>query len=442
MKRRLWEKLKYHLWGRALFSNKFYHLFLRSFDRILFEVVPAEDLIKERKRQIPLNKICQAADQHNPVWSCVLSELKMRMDEKSFHRKAWEHVQIVFSLKRMKLLTPDSVCLAVGAGRENLLYYLTHKVNKVCGIDLYEGDYFGGEDEADIPLSAKKYAPFPYPEDKLNLLRMNALDLEFNDRFFDFIFSSSSIEHFGSEKEILKSLKEMYRVLKPGGAALLTTELRLNKLGSSLKNTQVFPFQDLLSLFMKAGFIVREDFDLRIENKYLDNWIKLPDDVFKRPHVILRYFNTILTSIHAVLLKPGRNGKKGREIFPVIPDYIYRGHIHVSVSKAAVHRKESLILNISLKNSSNFTWVPSGFSHRISLGVKLLTENNQLVERDYLTLTLPKEMAPEERIEFSAQVKAPPQKGSWILRFDLKKELVLWFSQKGNPCFDLKIKVS
>jgi SAM-dependent methyltransferase len=314
-------------------------------------------------------------------------------------------------------------------------------VKKVWGIDLYEGEYFGGEDEADIPLSAKKYAPFPYPEDKLRLVKMDALNMEFDDNFFDFVFSSSSIEHFGSEEKILKSLKEMYRVLKPGGAALLTTELRLNKLGRSIKNIKVLPFQSLLFLFSKAGFEVEDDFDLRIEKKYLEDWIKLPDDVFRRPHVILRYFNTILTSVHAVLCKQGSSAKKGRELTPFIPDFIYRGDIHVSASKRKARKRESIDIDVTLRNTSNFTWVPTGFSHRISLGVKLLTENKELVERDYSTISLPKEMAPNEAVKFSAQIKGPSQKGLWNLRFDLKKELVLWFSQAGNPCFDLNIKV-
>jgi len=442
MKPTTWRKIKYHLGGRAVFSNKFYDIILRPFDRILCEVVSTGDLKIERAKGIPLNKVCQAADLNNPEWREVLSELKLNMDEADFHRKAWEHVQIILSAKRMRLLTPDSSCLAVGAGRENLLYYLTYKVKKVWGIDLYEGEFFGGEDKADIPLSAKKYAPFPYPEEKLTLLRMDALNLKFDDNTFDFIFSSSSIEHFGSEREILRSLKEIYRVLKPGGAAFLTTEIRLNSLGRSIKNIRVLPFKNLISLFREAGFGVKDEFDLRIEKEYLDNWIKLPDDVFRRPHVILRYFNTVLTSLHAVLYKEGDEASRGDKTVPSIPDFIYKGEIYVSASETRVRRKEQLTLSITLKNSSNFTWVSTGYSHRISLGIKLFSAKKELVERDYLTLVLPNDAAPGETVEFSAPIAAPSKKGLWILEFDLKKELVVWFSQKGNHTFDLKLEVT
>jgi len=442
MKPTLWRKIQYHLWKRAVFSNKFYNFFLRPFDGILFDIVSTKELIQERKKQVPLNKICQAADLYHPEWRDVLTELKMNLDESSFHRKAWEHVQIIYSLKRNKLITPDSICLAVGAGRENLLYYLTYKVKKVWGVDLYEGEYFGGEDEADIPSTAQKYAPFPYPEDKLKLRRMDALDLEFKDGFFDFVFSSSSIEHFGSEKEILRSLKEMYRVLKPGGAAFLTTELRLNKLGSSIKDIKVLPFHKLISLFIKAGFTIKQDFDLRVEEEYLKDWVKLPDDVFKRPHVILRYFNTVLTSIHTVLHKQGSEATKRKESEIFIPDFVYRGEINVAAAKNRVKRRENFDLNITLINQSNFTWIPGGYSHRISLGVKLLNAQKGLEERDFFTLALPKEVGPGEKISFSSSIKAPSKKGSWVLRFDLKKEMVLWFSQKENPTFDLHLEVS
>jgi SAM-dependent methyltransferase len=441
MKQTIWRKIKYHLWGRAVFSNRFYDFFLRPFDRILFEIVSTRDLKKQRERGIPLNKICQAADLYSPEWRDVLSELKLSMDEADFHRKAWEHVQIILSAKRRKLLTPDSICLAVGAGRENLLYYLTYKVKKVWGIDLYEGEFFGGEDEADIPLSAKKYAPFPYPEEKLTLLRMDALNLEFDDNTFDFVFSSSSIEHFGSENEILRSLNEIYRVLKPGGAAFLTTELRLNRLGRSIKNIKVLPFHRLISLFREAGFSIKDDFDLRVEKEYLDDWIKLPDDVFRRPHVILRYFNTVLTSIHAVLDKEGAGATRGNETARSIPDFIYRGEIYVSSSEKRVKRKQQVSLSITLKNNSNFTWVSTGYSHRISLGIKLFNARKELVERDFLTIVLPKDTAPGETLEFSSHITAPSKKGWWILEFDLKKELVVWFSQEGNRTFDLKLEV-
>jgi SAM-dependent methyltransferase len=427
--------------NHIIFSNKVYNFFFKPFSRVLFETIATDKLKDERKDSIPLNKICQVADIHHPLWRQTLSELKREMNEDNFHRKDWEYTQIVYCLKKLRLLTPQSICLGIGAGREHLLYYLTYKVKKVIGIDLYEGYYYGGEDEIDIPLSVERYAPFPYIKEKLSLIRMNALNLEFPDNMFDFIFSASSIEHFGKKKEILQAFKEMYRVLKPGGTAVITTELKLTSLSSRLPNVRPFFLRELMDLINRSGFITLKEFDLRIEDKYLSNWVKLPEEINRRPHVILRFLNTVFTSVNVVLQKKGDEAFIGTEIYPAISDFNYRGEIEVSMFKKQVCANDRLDLLIRLKNTGNFKWINSGVSHRIALGIHLFTQQNKIEDRDFCTIILPQEVNAGDAIEFETLIMAPKNKGKWILRFDLKKELVFWFSEKGNPMTDVVIDV-
>ncbi len=424
-----------------IFSNKVYNFFLKPFSRVLFEIISTNKLKEERKSSIPLNKICQVADIYNPKWKQTVSELKREISEDNFHRKDWEFTQIIFSLKELQYLTPQSICLGIGAGREHLLYYLTYKVKKVIGIDLYEGYYYGGEDEIDIPLSVERYAPFPYIKDKLNLIRMNALNLEFPDNTFDFIFSASSIEHFGKKKKILRALKEMYRVLKPGGIAVITTELKLTSLSSNLPNVKPFFLSELLDLINRSGFNTFEEFDLRIEDEYLNNWVKLPEEINKRPHVILRSLNTVFTSVNVVLQKKGDEALTGAEIFPAISDFVYRGEIEVCVFNKHVYAEDKMDLFIRVKNTGNFQWINGGTSHGIALGIHLFTQQNTLEEKDFCTIVFPQEVNAGETIEFKTSIMAPKNKGKWILRFDLKKELAFWFSEKGNPMTDVVIDV-
>src|SRR5215217_4521180 len=77
-----------------------------------------------------------------------------------------------------------------------------------------------------IFLKIKKYAPYPYKENALTAMRMDGTKLEFDNDLFDVAFSFSSIEHFGGERHsgALKSMKEIERVLKPGGIAIIATE--------------------------------------------------------------------------------------------------------------------------------------------------------------------------------------------------------------------------
>ena len=59
---------------------------------------------------------------------------------------------------------------------------------------------------------------------------MDATTLDFPSETFDIAFSFSSIEHFGGRNHegALKSMKEIERVLKPGGIAVIATEYMLN----------------------------------------------------------------------------------------------------------------------------------------------------------------------------------------------------------------------
>lgn len=440
MKASLWSKIKYII-NNIFLSNTFYNIFLRPFSKTLFETISTSALQAERRASLPVNKICQVADLSHPLWRETLTELKCDMNEENFHRKDWEHTQIIYSLKQHNYLTPDSTCLAIGAGREHLLYYLTHKIKKVMGIDLYEGHYYGSEDEQDIPSSAQRYAPFPYDANKLNLSRMDALNLNFPDNHFDFVFSASSIEHFGSKKDILKSLLEMHRVLKPGGAAAITTELKLTSLSSSFPNVRPLFLKELNSLIKEAGFFTRGDFDLRIEEEYLKNWIKLSDEIYRRPHVILRFFNTVFTSIHMLLHKPGEEALQGTEKTTPIPDFVYIGEIEATAEKKSFPVGGKIKVNLRLSNRGNFSWINTGLSHRIALGVQLFSADGSLIDRDHDTIPLPQEILPGTTSQFQAEIKAPPSQGRWIMRFDLKKELVFWFSEKGNPCFDLPVNI-
>ena len=428
-------------WHRAIFSNRLYRTAIQPFSRVLFEQVATADLAAVRRKSLPLNKLCQVADLHHPAWRQTASDLKIVMREADFHRKDWEHTQILHALRQLRLLTPKSVCLAVGAGREPLLYYLTYKVRKVVGVDLYEGKFRGGEDEEDVPLSAERYAPFPYVKDRLELQRMDARSLAFPANSFDFAFSASSIEHFGSLKDIRRALREMCRVLKPGGVAAITTELHLTSLGSSPPGVRPFFYEELLDLISEAGFERPADCDLRIEREYFDDWIKLPQELTRRPHVILRFFRTVFTSVHLVLKKAGDQAWCGDESPAVVPDYEHRGRIQAALDATRVQPGDEVGVTIALDNTGNFNWIHSGHSHRIAIGVKLLSAEREQVNRDFASITLPRDVGPGESVTFHAAIPAPPAAGSWILRFDLKRELVCWFSERGSPPYDLSLVV-
>jgi len=89
---------------------------------------------------------------------------------------------------------------------------------------------------------------------EVDFLQGNASSLQFPDLSFDFIFCSWAIKNF---KEPVKALNEMYRVLKPGGIALIidlnhdAASQEWNKYSSSLG------LKGMTALFMKLAFRIQ-----------------------------------------------------------------------------------------------------------------------------------------------------------------------------------------
>ncbi|MBN1195982.1 MAG: methyltransferase domain-containing protein [Candidatus Aminicenantes bacterium] len=433
--------------NHLFFSHRFYKAFIRPLDRILFPIVALESLQKERRHNpVPLNKIPQVSDLENSEWSAVLDDMApiFTMDMESFHRKHWEFVQLVYMLARDRRLHPQAACLAVGAGREPVVYYLTHKVRRVTGVDLYAGTYLGGEDEPDIPDHPAKYAPFVCPPQSPDLRRMDARNLDFKDNSYDFVFSASSIEHFGDMREIRRSLEEMYRVLKPGGAAAITTEIRLNRLGRSIPNTRIFHLDTLLNLCRGAGFTLDVDsMDMRIEAPFHQDPVKLPEQVLRRPHVILRYFSTWFSSLSLLLCKPGTGALRGEwRANPSITPLDYNARITAEAQTSMLSRGARMQLQMKLENTGNFDWYTGGGSHRIAVGVQLRDRSDGLIDRDFHQFTIPRDLPRGDSLSFVGSVPLALAPGKYRLWVTLKREFITWFPESSCPPARVDFQVS
>ncbi len=154
----------------------------------------------------------------------ILSSLK-----KPFSRRSWEWAQAILAMRRFGKLNNNSKAIGIASATAPLLFYLANNVNHVYATDWYDSTKYE-DTPSDFPENPIKYALFPYKEDALTVLRMDATNLEFPSDTFDIAFSISSIEHFGGKNHsgALKCLKEVERVLKTGGIATITTEYILN----------------------------------------------------------------------------------------------------------------------------------------------------------------------------------------------------------------------
>jgi SAM-dependent methyltransferase len=166
-------------------------------------------------------------------------------------------------------------------------------VEKIVATDLYDNP--GHEGKPEMLTNPEKFAWCPWNKDRLEVLGMDACDLKFPDQSFDFCFSLSSIEHFGPRENTKTAMREMARVLKPGGVCCIMTELILN--GST--HPEYFSpaeFRDVV-LDTPGLEVVGGPLDWTISRSLVENPIDLEvDDLMVSPHIVLKHGPVIWTT--------------------------------------------------------------------------------------------------------------------------------------------------
>jgi SAM-dependent methyltransferase len=396
---------------------------------------------------VPLNKLCGTADMKNLAWRRALRDLDLDRPKASFHRKAWEFAHAVYGLRTLKRLSPNAVALGVGSGHEHVLYFLANKVSRVVATDLYEGDFAEKEASAIMLHTPAMFAPFHYRKDHLEVLSMDARQLDFPSNTFDFVFSFSSIEHFGGHREAVMALREMFRVLKPGGIAVVTTELILNRLG---RTRGFFRRREIEPLFLQAtGFdLVGGEVDYRVERRFLREPMEFPYEPTGKPCVVLRRGLTLFTSIALFLQKraPVERGQllaaTGDEIASPARRFIHKAETASSTNRLFVKRAGLLRLPLRVRNLGDIVWYNyTSRTHSVCLGAHLLSKSGDCLDWDFARQKLPVSVNPGEDIYLDLITTAPDLRGDFLLELDLVKEGVLWFADESSPVTRISLTV-
>jgi SAM-dependent methyltransferase len=288
----------------------------------------------ERRRQpaeavLVLNKPCEIEDFSNPELAAVMREIfpeEARADPAwprgREWRKHWENSMAVLAMLRELPRERRQLALGVGAGTEATSFYLTNHFRLVLATDLYGRSADWMEDAPPGMLfQPEVYAQStPFQRKRLVVQNMDARRIEREDDTFDFIYSSSSIEHFGDRDEIRQAAREMGRVLKPGGVMAISTEICLEgRAGWLSGNTRIFSPADIRELIIAPSGCVPVDGPcFRISeatlacpvkfNEALEDLArqrkKLQSGWSRYPVVVLRQDRLCWTSYHLTLKKP------------------------------------------------------------------------------------------------------------------------------------------
>jgi len=261
--------------------------------------------------RLKLNKLCCMEDWENEEMKTMLG----RMGYSGYvHRKDWEWSLGLIAMQRFNLLNSNSTVLGVGSGRERILFYLANDLVKhVYATDLYS---MNGWDEApaDFMKNPEKFTKQEYNHERLTVMNMDGRKLGFNSNLFDIVFSFSSIEHFGGERHsgALEAVREMGRVLKPNGIAVVATEFILNDKDHAEFYNERTIFSHLVNKLDNLQLV--EPLDLTITRKTMNTMLKFYPEALKwhnmsneykrnHPHILIRIGNMVHTSIMLVLRK-------------------------------------------------------------------------------------------------------------------------------------------
>ena len=272
-------------------------------------------------------KVCDIADFDDPEFLAMVQSILPERDPLAHvERKVWEFAMLALFMKDVGRLGQDTEALSVGAGDERIVFWLANRVGRVVASDIYgEGEFSGNEAQASMLEDPAAHSPFPYREDHLEVVWMDGRDLRFSDDSFDVVFTLSSIEHFGSGRDVARSAAEIGRVLKPGGYAVVVTECLVrfhpfDALTRGLRRVLRAPGGPLAELFAPrelvrqivrpSGLTLLQPLELELSARAWERVTpadprKWPGSETPYPMILMGAARSVFTSVCLVMQKPG-----------------------------------------------------------------------------------------------------------------------------------------
>jgi demethylmenaquinone methyltransferase/2-methoxy-6-polyprenyl-1,4-benzoquinol methylase len=167
-----------------------------------------------------------------------------------------EHTQYI-TFPYVKLFNEGSSRIldaGCGAGRSTIALGKIYS-GKITAFDLFNSDYIDGGGNTLL----EKNLELAGLTDQVEIVQGDITKTGFNENTFDAVVSSYMIDHLGDQK--LNALREIYRILKPGGRMLMIV-LTPNMSSFAILNVLSFMLgskKQWRKLFIKSDFKLMEE---------------------------------------------------------------------------------------------------------------------------------------------------------------------------------------
>ena len=273
-------------------------------------------------------------------------------------------------------------------------------------------------------------------------------ELPFRDGVFDSVLCLNALHHHPS---YAVALREIYRVLKPGGRAVFsepgtahaTQPLSAFRMREEQILEKSVSLPHLHRLALDAGFTRMRVVPLRASGTYVFDYEARPADDVKLQQI---WDDTLRHSPreHArfVLHKgddpPADTWLPAHQLVGRL-----KAEIIVERSSLVARSGEPFTDHLRIRNTGTVTWKAKGrrFGGQVTCGLRICAADGEVLREDLGRTALPHDIRPGGQIEVGVAVPGELSTGNYVLRYDMVVEGVTWFEFQGSASASRTLEV-